>query len=120
MAFGQQSGSPASAKQVEYLLTLLKKAGHTSFRDARGAMGFTQRQGGGKFTRDEASALIDQLLESEPAVDEPPAPAPTPNPTPTPTPPKTARTIRDIPAEALAAELERRGWVVTAPPEMSR
>lgn len=118
MAFGQQSGPPASAKQVEYLLALLKKAGHTSFRDARGAMGFSQRQGAGKFTREEATALIDQLLESEPAADEPPAPAPAP--TPTPTPPKTARTIRDIPAEALAAELERRGWVVTAPTEMSR
>ena len=117
MAFGQQSGPPASAKQVEYLLALLKKAGHTSFRDARGAMGFSQRQGAGKFTRDEATALIDQLLESEPAADEPPAPTPTPPKT---APPKTARTIRDIPAEALAAELERRGWVVTAPTEMSR
>lgn len=111
VAFGQQSGPPASAKQVEYLLTLLKKAGHTSFRDARGAMGFSQRQGAGKFTRDEASALIEQLLGSEPAADEPPPP------TPTPPPPKTARTIRDIPAETLAAELERRGWVVTAPTE---
>ena len=38
------------------------KAGHTSFRDARGPLGLTQRQAGGKFTRDEASTLIDQLL----------------------------------------------------------
>lgn len=117
MAFGQQSGPPASAKQVEYLLALLKKAGHTSFRDARGAMGFTQRQGAGKFTRDEASALIDQLLAADPAADDerPPPPASAPAPAPVAA-PKTARSIRDIPAENLAAELERRGWTVTPPP----
>ena len=52
MAFGQQSGPPASAKQVKELLTLLKNLGHSDFRDARGPMGFTQRQAAGKFTRD--------------------------------------------------------------------
>ena len=61
MAFGQQQGRPASAKQVQYLLALLQAAGHEGFRDARGPMGFTQRQAGGKFTIDEASAFIDQL-----------------------------------------------------------
>ena len=67
MAFGQQSGPPASATQVQELLALLKDAGHSDFRDARGPMGFTQRQAGGKFTRDEAAAFITQLQDAEPA-----------------------------------------------------
>src|SRR3954468_7575120 len=61
MAFGQQSGPPAAPRQVSELLGLLNEAGHTDFRDARGPMGFTQRQAGGKFTRDEAEAFIEQL-----------------------------------------------------------
>ena len=65
MAFGQQSGPPATAKQVRDLLGLLQDAGHTDFRDARGPMGFTQRQAGGKFTRDEADAFIEQLQDAE-------------------------------------------------------
>ena len=65
MTFGQQSGPPASPRQVQQLLALLKDAGHTDFRDARGPMGFTQRQAGGKFTRDEAAAFIDQLQDKE-------------------------------------------------------
>jgi hypothetical protein len=65
MPFGQQSGPPASARQVAELLTLLHDAGHTDFRDARGPMGFTQRQAAGKFSRDEATAFIDQLQEAE-------------------------------------------------------
>src|SRR5579862_3173421 len=65
MAFGQQSGPPASARQVKELLALLQGLGHTDFRDARGPMGFTQRQAGGRFTSDEAAALIDRLQETE-------------------------------------------------------
>ena len=65
VTFGQQSGPPASPRQVQQLLALLKDAGHTDFRDARGPMGFTQRQAGGKFTRDEAAAFIDQLQDKE-------------------------------------------------------
>ena len=66
MAFGQQSGPPATARQVKELLDLLQGAGHSDFRDARGPMGFTQRQAGGKFTRDEADTFIEQLqLEAE-------------------------------------------------------
>jgi hypothetical protein len=61
MAFGQQAGPPASRREVQELLTLLHDAGHTDFRDARGPMGFTQRQAAGKFTRDEAAAFIAQL-----------------------------------------------------------
>ena len=58
-------GSTRSATQVQELLSLLKEAGHSDFRDARGPLGFTQRQAGGKFTRDEAAAFITQLQEAE-------------------------------------------------------
>ena len=71
MAFGQQSGPPASHKQIQYLESLLRKAGHDGFRDARGPLGLTQRQAGGKFTKDEASTLIDQLLAEDPEVEAP-------------------------------------------------
>ncbi len=71
MAFGQQSGPPATARQVQELVALLHEAGHVDFRDARGPMGFTQRQAGGKFTRDEAEAFISRLQEAGPAPDEP-------------------------------------------------
>lgn len=64
MAFGQASGPPASAKQLRELLELLKAAGHEGFRDARGPLGFNQRQAAGKFTGDEAQALIDQLEQA--------------------------------------------------------
>src|SRR3954454_20222409 len=65
MAFGKQSGFPASARQVQELLELLNNAGHTDFRDARGPMGFTQRQAAGKFTVDEVTAFIEQLRAAE-------------------------------------------------------
>ena len=58
MAFGQQSGPPATARQVQELVELLHQAGHVDFRDARGPMGFTQRQAGGRFTREEAEAAV--------------------------------------------------------------
>jgi hypothetical protein len=109
MAFGQQAGPPASRREVQKLLTLLQDAGHTDFRDARGPMGFTQRQAAGKFTRDEAAAFIAQLQEAE-SSGEPAASQPS-----------TARlsaaeqVLRRMPAEQLAAELQRRGWVVVQP-----
>ena len=81
MAFGQQSGPPASAKQVAYLLSLVQDAGFDGFRDARHPLDLTQRQAGGKFTTREASDLIDRLLAGElgdPADDEPVDPAPPP------------------------------------------
>ena len=61
MAFGQHAGPPAISRQVDELLALLQAAGHEDFRDARGPMGFTQRQAAGKFTRDEAERLIARL-----------------------------------------------------------
>lgn len=110
MAFGQQSGPPASARQVKELLGLLQEAGHVDFRDARGPMGFTQRQAGGKFTVDEATAFIDQLLRDAESADvEGTAPAPAPRLT------NNERVLRKLPAEQLAAELQRRGWVVVEP-----
>jgi hypothetical protein len=124
MAFGQQSGPPATHRQVNELLGLLQQAGHSDFRDARGPMGFTQRQAGGKFTRDEADAFIEQLQaeidESEPA--EEPAAAPKAVAATSRQPAANAtrltaadRAVRAFPAEQLAAELQRRGWIVVEP-----
>jgi hypothetical protein len=134
MAFGQASGPPATAKQVQELLSLLQDAGHSDFRDARGPLGFTQRQAAGKFTRDEADQFIEALQSAAEAAetrrdadgDGAPAPPPTTGraraaATPAAS-PRTRRTLgapdrslRGIPAEQLAAELQRRGWVVMEP-----
>ena len=64
MAFGQSSGPQASAKQMQYLESLLGKAGFATFREARHPLGLSQRQAGGKFSTGEASALIEELLAS--------------------------------------------------------
>lgn len=126
MTFGQTSGPPASAKQVQYLLSLVQKAGHTGFADARHPLGLTQRQAKGKFTTREASELIDQLLavpgdddsveaavpsmmridpaaerrqrvaEERQAIEQ-------------------DRVVRGLPADVLANELIRRGWTVGEP-----
>jgi hypothetical protein len=109
MTFGQQSGPPASARQVRELLTLLNDAGHATFREARGPMGFTQRQGAGKFTRDEATELIERLQDSDPDEASSPAVMATPRLS------GTGQLIRRMPTEELAAELQRRGWTVINP-----
>jgi len=112
MAFGQASGPPASHSQMRELSELLQAAGHSDFRDARGPMGFTQRQAGGKFTRDEADEFIAALHE---AADDESAPPPAPARA------KPARRSRaDVQLEKfsdeqLASELQRRGWVVMEP-----
>ena len=126
MAFGQVSGPPASAKQLSALLALLQAAGHSDFRDARGPMGFTQRQAGGKFTRDEADAFIAQLeseAEFDAAISD--ATAPPTAQTVTPRPKKAATTtsrqrgtepdLSSVPDDHLAAELQSRGWIVMEP-----
>jgi len=99
---------------------LLQGLGHTDFRDARGPMGFTQRQAGGRFTSDEAAELIERLHESEGETDDPVA-------TSAATSAASAavllgekvsdldRTLRSAPAGKLAAELQRRGWTVSGP-----
>ncbi|MDG2111888.1 MAG: hypothetical protein P8N02_04655 [Actinomycetota bacterium] len=101
------------------LLELLQDQGFDGYRDARGPMGFTQRQGNGKFTSDEADAFIAQLheeAENGRAEEEEPSSPPPP-------PPRRASSTRRLsPIEAavrkaddavLVAELERRGWTVT-------
>jgi hypothetical protein len=128
MAFGQSSGPPATGQQLRELLELLAAAGHTDLRDARGPMGFTQRQAAGKFTRDEAAEFIERL-QSEVYGDAPPAGSEASVPTSVPRPPTSKiaprpqvadsvrpRTALDgVPTEVLAAELQRRGWVVLQP-----
>ena len=108
MAFGQLSGPPASARQVRELLSLLKDAGHTDFRDARGPMGLTQRQAAGKFTRDEAAAFIARLYGND--LDGSALAA-----DPTTRLSAQQQLMRRLPAEQLATELRRRGWTVTEP-----
>jgi hypothetical protein len=125
MAFGQAAGPPASRRQVETLAELVRAAGHTDFRDARGPLGLNQRQAGGRFTRDEADALIARLeaeAESEPGTEaSPDAPGEataTRSARPAPTNRRDAQlanSLHRVPAELLAAELQRRGWVVMEP-----
>jgi hypothetical protein len=126
MAFGQAAGPPASRRQVETLGDLIRAAGHADFRDARGPLGLNQRQAGGRFTRDEADALITRLeteaeLGPPGAIDDaddeatPRAPRRPAVRAATPREVKTADALRRVPAELLAAELQRRGWVVMEP-----
>lgn len=109
MALGE-GGPPATAKQIAYLKVLLEKAGHGDFRSARRPLGLTQRQGSGKFTRQEASALIDRLVNGDdvPAAQEQPADDAVAA--------AQAQLVRGITADLLADELRSRGWTV-APPE---
>ena len=72
-------------------------------------MGFTQRQAAGTFTREEAEAFIDQLEDatdgSPPAVP-PEAPVRLSS---------AEADARRPPTDVLAAELQRRGWIVVEP-----
>ena len=107
MAFGQQAGPPASARQVQELLELLRSAGHTDFRDARWPMGFTQRQAAGRFTRDEVEAFLDRLRDGGGDGDAPVTPSIRLS--------AGEQALRRMPASRLAAELQRRGWAVLEP-----
>jgi hypothetical protein len=154
MAFGQASGPPATAKQVQELLGLVQEAGHADFREARGPLGLSQRQAGGHFTRDEADAFLDRLRDGGPAGADragagravrpvhdapamprtaaapmspaggapPPARAPgdptaarARRPQAAPARGSTAQALRVVPDAMLAAELQRRGWMVIEP-----
>ena len=129
MAFGQSAGPPATGQQLRELLELLAAAGHADLRDARGPMGFTQRQAAGKFTRDEADEFIERL-QSEVYGEQLPGGAEAATSTGAPRPSKIAprrqtvdsprpgqpqMALDEVPAEVLAAELQRRGWVVLQP-----
>lgn len=120
MAFGQQAGPPATRRQVEELLALVEAAGHEGFRGARHPLGLSQRQAAGKFTRDEAQALIDRLLVEaeggEPGAEAAPA-APVAERV-TASDRKRASLadqLRRVPDDLLAAELQRRGYAVIQP-----
>jgi hypothetical protein len=132
MAFGQSSGPPANGKQLRELLELLETAGHSDYRDARGPMGFSQRQAAGKFTSGEADEFIERLQteihgDGPPPGSRPPPAARAPKPAapksaprktaakrPS-TPPAATTSLSNVPVDELAAELQRRGWVVLEP-----
>jgi hypothetical protein len=117
MAFGQQSGPPASTKEVAQLEALLGEAGYSSFREARHIYGLTQRQAAGKFTRGEAAELLARLRDGDgdpdatvPAVADEASE-------------RAARRLAHrqaeqaaaLPDELLADELVRRGWMCVPP-----
>lgn len=120
MSFGQQSGPPASAKQVALILSLLNADGF-DFATARHRYGLSQRQARGKFTIGEASELIDRLqaeadggadgANGEPIVFDDLVAIKAQDKIDT----HRAALLRGIPAEVLADELERRGWAVIPP-----
>jgi hypothetical protein len=130
MAFGQASGPPAGARQVDHLAELLERAGFSSFREARHPYGLTQRQAAGKFTAGEAEELIERLEAAELVQQGEPAPEPPARVTPraAATPSRSApaarlastaqRKVEVMSAftdELLVAELERRGWCCIPP-----
>lgn len=127
MAFGQSAGPSASHRQVAELLELLQNAGHADFKDARGPMGFNQRQAAGRFTADEAAELIEQLQQAEYEAERTAAPARQAEPEIAPEPAAPAagmsdearaemeRAVRSASTKALVLEVRRRGWTVTKP-----
>ena len=133
MAFGQSAGPAASHRQVAELLELLQNAGHADFKDARGPMGFNQRQAGGRFTADEAAELIDQLQQAEYEADQQAEAedeaAPAAEPAAAASPKAEAkpngmsdearaemeRAVRAASTKSLVLEVRRRGWIVTKP-----
>lgn len=108
MSFGSGTGPPATAKQIAYLESLVRQAGFTGLAEARHPLDLTARQSRGKFSRAEASALIDRLADTESVQDAASEPAP-------PAPPS-GRALAGVATQALADELARRGWMVTPPP----
>jgi hypothetical protein len=127
MAFGNQAGPPATHRQVQELLALVEAAGHDGFRGARHPLGLSQRQAAGKFTRDEAQALIDRLTaEAEGGAPAPSTPASGASGSgviggggrPAPSDRRRAALadqLKRVPDDLLAAELQRRGYAVIQP-----
>jgi hypothetical protein len=129
MAFGQPSGPPATARQLRELTALLHAAGHSSFREARGPLGLTQRQGGGRFTQEEAASLIARLEAEAEEQNEPDGPSDdrpvvgsaraidraTPRVPAGTRAERLARQLEQVPEEMLVEELRRRGWALIPP-----
>ena len=124
MAFGQASGPPAGARDVARLAELFEQAGDTSFKEARHPFGLTQRQAGGKFTRDEVEELTARLeaeLDPGPGGAGPAAPAAPPTAASTSGARRSAKRapakveVAALAAEVLVAELELRGWTCIPP-----
>jgi len=131
MAFGQSAGPAATHRQVKDLLELLQNIGYDDFRDARGPMGFSQRQAGGKFTAEEATELIDQLQAAEYEAEQGAQPEPEPKKKVDKAAKKSAkpdkatvspevlsemeRAVRTASTKSLVLEVRRRGWTVTKP-----
>ncbi len=125
MAFGQASGYPASRQQVQQLTDLVVASGFTDLREARHPLGLTQRQSNGKFTCDEADELIDRLeaaAEVAAFAGEGTVEAADGHPAPVLAPPPVDRreaeqvaVLKKMPVGLLAAELQRRGWIVVEP-----
>ena len=109
MTFGRSPGPPAGQRLVGELLELLHAAGHADFRDARGPMGFTQRQAAGKFTVAEAEAFIAELQDAQHRGDIADAAPTVERLSPA------ERAARELPDAVLASELQRRGWIVVEP-----
>ncbi len=134
MAFGQASGPPASARQIQELADLFEARGFDSFKEARHPFGLTQRQAGGKFTVDEATELIERLAADDDGdtaqVPESAAPAGRVD-TVAPRAPRradservAARALRrqedaavELLSEVMATELTNRGWCCIPPPD---
>ena len=101
---------------MQQITELLQDAGYSDFRDARGALGLTQRQAGGKFTSNEADELIERLEAAAEVARATGEPAPA-----EPAPPVAQRqsgadkALAKFSAQQLASELQRRGWVVLEP-----
>lgn len=89
------------------LLELVQAAGHVDFRDARGPLQLNQRQAAGRFTRNEADDLIAQLesASEEDGSSQPAAPKLS----------AAQSRLQNVPDAVLAAELQRRGWIVVEP-----
>lgn len=128
MAFGQASGPPARAKDIDHLAEQFEQAGFSSFREARHQFGLTQRQAAGKFTSGEVTELLARLeaaaAGSEPdpplherlIVDLEPAVAVAPNPARADRRQQQSKlTIAGLPDDLMATELELRGWTCIPP-----
>ncbi len=88
----------------------MRKNGYDDFRSARTEYRLTPRQARGKFTKTEASAMIDRLTSTD-------EDNPTLSASEEPDSLDSAQSllIRGFPADVLADELRRRGWIVAEP-----